>query len=74
MNRVCLMKLGWCLKRGDSVLWIDVIKGKYARDNPNLDGIAKNNDSSLWKSLSSMWKELDDFIVWPGGDGEMVHT
>ncbi|PNX65327.1 hypothetical protein L195_g054484 [Trifolium pratense] len=69
------MKLGWCLKRGDSALWIDVIKGKYARAHPNLDvAIAKNHDSSLWKSLSAMWKELDDFTVWSVGDGEMVHA
>ncbi|PNY15946.1 ribonuclease H, partial [Trifolium pratense] len=75
MNKACLMKLGWSMKRGDSALWIDVLKGKYAREHPNLDSIvAKNHDSSLWKSLSAMWKELDEFTVWSVGNGELVQA
>lgn len=33
VNKACLMKLGWAIRKGSTELWCEVPKGKYGRDS-----------------------------------------
>jgi hypothetical protein len=37
MNKACLMKLGWAIRTDQEALWIDVMKGKYVRQQSTLE-------------------------------------
>ncbi|PNX57873.1 hypothetical protein L195_g050625, partial [Trifolium pratense] len=75
MNKACLMKLGWALRNGEEALWIDVIRGKYDRNNSNFELIeAKVHDSSLWKNLVNVWSNFNSYEFWSVGNGNSVRA
>jgi hypothetical protein len=48
MNLACIMKLGWAIKMQEENLLCQVLRGKYARGNSNLDTlVVRNSDSPL---------------------------
>ncbi|XP_045810455.1 uncharacterized protein LOC123904892 [Trifolium pratense] len=75
MNKACLMKLGWALRTGQQALWIDVVKGKYVRQNSSIeDPIVRAQDSTLWKSLSTALHNFHMYEFWTIGDGATVNA
>jgi hypothetical protein len=75
MNKACLMKLAWAIRSGEKALWIDVIRGKYSRSNPNFDQVvAKVYDSSLWKNLVNIWDNFELYEFWSIGKGSVVNS
>jgi hypothetical protein len=75
MNKACLMKLGWAIRSGKEALWIEVIKGKYDRQNTNFEHVVvKAQDSSLWKSLVQTWHYFDLYEYWNIGKGDSVRA
>jgi hypothetical protein len=52
MNKACLMKLGWCIRSGQSSLCCTGLKAKRDRFSIKMDNvIAEPADSDLCKSL-----------------------
>jgi hypothetical protein len=74
MNLACIMKLGWSIKMQEENLWCQVLRGKYARGNNNLETLnVKKSDSALWKSIGKVWTDMNKFEAWSIGDGLNVN-
>ncbi|MCH79274.1 putative non-LTR retroelement reverse transcriptase [Trifolium medium] len=75
MNKACLMKLGWAIRSGKNALWIDVVKGKYDRQNSNFETpLVRAQDSSLWKSLYDALHSFHMYEFWVLGNGNSVNA
>ncbi|GAU16889.1 hypothetical protein TSUD_368390 [Trifolium subterraneum] len=75
MNKAALMKMGWAIRSGEDALWIEVMKGKYDRENRNFEHVvAKAQDSSLWKSLVQTWHYFDRCEFRNIGKGNFVRA
>jgi hypothetical protein len=54
-------------------LWCKVLYNKYGRKKDLRDAISSQPyDSTLWKSIASIWDQFQNHIVWQLGDGN--HT
>ncbi|KAK7245383.1 hypothetical protein RIF29_40223 [Crotalaria pallida] len=70
-NDAFLMKLGWGILTKPNDLWVQVLKGKYARGRDFLKTVKSNNqDSSLWKRLAYLWPTLLDNVQFRIGNGK----
>ncbi|GAU50328.1 hypothetical protein TSUD_290640 [Trifolium subterraneum] len=67
--------MGWVIRSGEDALWIEVMKGKYDRENTNFEHVvAKAQDSTLWKSLVHTWHYFDGYEFWNIGKGNLVRA
>lgn len=65
MNKACLLKLGWKIKNADNSLRCQMMKDKYDVNINMIYGVeAKFYDSSLWKSIVSVWNTMNDMTYW----------
>lgn len=63
MNIECLAKLGWNFIKNVNTLWCKVFKGKYGRNNNDVDRLqVKPQDLGFWKALVHSWNAIDNKI------------
>ncbi|PNY05394.1 ribonuclease H [Trifolium pratense] len=61
------------IQTGQKALWIDVMKGKYGRQNSSFEiPIVRAQDSSLWKCLSDGLHNFHMYEFWAIGNGNTV--
>jgi len=74
MNEAFLMKILWNLITNPNDLWCKVLYSKYGRNNDLRVSIkSQPYDSSLWKSLTSIWDQFQQQVVWQLGDGNNIN-
>jgi hypothetical protein len=74
MNDAFLMKMMWNLITKPNDLWCKVLYSKYGRNNDLRVTIkSQSYDSPLWKTLSGIWDQFQQNIVWHVGYGKNIN-
>lgn len=56
-------------------LWALVVRSKYKCGEIEVPiARKKKNVSNFWKRISSNWKNIENYIFWHIGDGEIIDT
>lgn len=73
MNKALLGRLVWNLLANPNSLCSTVLKEKYGREADWFsECVVKNSDSSLWKNLADIWKEVTNQVAWDCRNGGTV--
>lgn len=67
-----LMKLAFNIVTKTESLWVRVLRSKYKVTEMCLKVIQRARCSYVWRSLSKLWKNFHERLIWSIGDGRFV--
>ncbi|KAK8318738.1 hypothetical protein V6Z12_A13G192300 [Gossypium hirsutum] len=71
-NKAFLLKLGFNFLLQKDALWVRILKLKYKIDEDCLQNIERRCCNFTWKSILSVWADLQSSLFWRVGDDRRV--